>query len=568
MYRRNISGQAVFFPLVSAISGNVVTGQATGISGRVTLDDGSMSVVAGTIDETGGGQYRLLPFAADMNGNIVGLYFTASGCVPVSFTIATQQNASGGIFPASGINVTVPIVTISGINIASGQSVAIFSGQLSGQQVTLTSGQSYTASGIFVTATASVASGSLYLASGSVFRNTFASGVLASSGGIATAWGNSGQVFTASGSQVAADVTAWTGTAVTAGAIPNAVAGSTDGLLINGINTGGITLAEVAITALTPNNHALTLTGNGAGAGLRIDGGSAGNAVSMQSYTNAAGMAITAAGTGAGIQVVGGGNAVTLAARFSGIGLSITGGSSGAPGVLVTATAGDGLRVLGGGSGRHGMLVVGGGGDGLHATAGNSGVDIYGNITGNLTGSVGSVLSGGIISGTVFIASGVFTTTPPASISGTTVIVIGGTLSGTIYLASGCLSGQQTTLASGQRVILFSGQLSGFAVLPTSGQVYLASGTGTSAVVDSGSIAQIASTLLTVDVSGAIESNAAKQSMATVILKQTGKFNTLASGTTSGVAVTYLCDGTTPKIMQPVVTTLSGRPISELGVGV
>ncbi len=41
-------------------------------------------------------------------------------------------------------------------------------------------------------ATASVASGSLYLASGSIFLNTFASGVLGTSGGLPTAWGNSG----------------------------------------------------------------------------------------------------------------------------------------------------------------------------------------------------------------------------------------------------------------------------------------------------------------------------------------------------------------------------------------
>lgn len=40
----------------------------------------------------------------------------------------------------------------------------------------------------------SIASGVTYLASGSIFRQTFASGVLAASGGLGTAWGGSGAV--------------------------------------------------------------------------------------------------------------------------------------------------------------------------------------------------------------------------------------------------------------------------------------------------------------------------------------------------------------------------------------
>ncbi len=177
MWDRNRSGQAVFFPLVSAISGNPVTGQATGISGRVTLDGGAQAVVAGAIDEPGGGQYRFLPFAADTNGNCIGLYFTASGCAPVNFTITTQQNTSGRIFTGSGLtyiasgpNVVVPPATISGVF------GTIPIATISGTNAFIPSGTLQIASGPFVQTT--VTSGSIYLASGSIFTNTFASGVV------------------------------------------------------------------------------------------------------------------------------------------------------------------------------------------------------------------------------------------------------------------------------------------------------------------------------------------------------------------------------------------------------
>ncbi len=104
----------------------------TGISGRVTLDGGAMGVVAGALDEPGGGQYRLLPHAADTNGNVLGLYFTASGCLPVSFTVVTQQNISGRLttisgltYPASGAFTSVPPTTLSGVIANSGLFVTV-----------------------------------------------------------------------------------------------------------------------------------------------------------------------------------------------------------------------------------------------------------------------------------------------------------------------------------------------------------------------------------------------------------------------------------------------------------
>lgn len=132
MFDRNRSGQFLYFNLVSALSGNPVTGQVTGISGRLSIDGAAQAVIAGTLGETGGGQYQANLFAADVNGNNLGFLFTASGCVPVSFTVVTQQNVSGRIFAASGVNATVSIASISGVNPASGAFVTVLPANLSG----------------------------------------------------------------------------------------------------------------------------------------------------------------------------------------------------------------------------------------------------------------------------------------------------------------------------------------------------------------------------------------------------------------------------------------------------
>jgi len=146
IYDRERSGQFLFFAMTSTASGTGVTSGALSISGRVAADDGNQAVLAGTIGEVGGGQYRANLFASDVSGNCLGFLFTASGCVPVSFTVITQNNVSGSLapqsgltYPASGAFATVPIASISGVQavttiasgttfLASGQSVSINSG--------------------------------------------------------------------------------------------------------------------------------------------------------------------------------------------------------------------------------------------------------------------------------------------------------------------------------------------------------------------------------------------------------------------------------------------------------
>lgn len=279
---RNQSGQFIFFDLVSAISGNAVTGASGAISGRKATDAISgMIVLSGNIIELGGGMYRANLYDFDTSGLSIGFLFTASGCVPRSFSVDTEDKSSGRLFPASGMtwiasgpNVVVPIASISGAVANSGLFVSVPIAQLSGtvgasglfvsvpiaqlSGLTANSGLTVTVikanlsgivanSGLFVTATASVASGDLYLASGSLFRETFASGVLGSSGGFSTAWGDSGMVRITSGELV----TPFSGANVI---VPIA---SISGVVANsGLN---VTVPIATISGLTANSG-LTVT--------------------------------------------------------------------------------------------------------------------------------------------------------------------------------------------------------------------------------------------------------------------------------------------------------------------
>lgn len=187
MLKRAVSGQFVYFDLVSAISGNAVTGASGSISGRKATDDVSgMIVLSGNIIELGGGMYRANLYDFDTSGLYIGYYFTASGCVPRSFSIVTVDSTSGRLFLSSGQAVSVNSGQLSGqqVNLLSGNQtqvwsgtqVNVFSGQLSGQAVNLLSGnQTQVWSGTFVNVFSgqlsgqpmtAPASGTVYLASG------------------------------------------------------------------------------------------------------------------------------------------------------------------------------------------------------------------------------------------------------------------------------------------------------------------------------------------------------------------------------------------------------------------
>lgn len=178
-------------------------------------------------------------------------------------------------------------------------------------------------------------------------------------------------------------------------ALPNAAAGASTGLLINGSNSGTVTLAALTVTGSftisdgllvarsSSNTSAITATGNGTGSGAVFTSGSGATGdglAAIAASTNGNGWKATGAGTGAGGLLTSGGGATgdafkLVAASTNGNGLNSAGvgtgsgflatSGAGATGNGITATsaatAGQGISATGNGIG-HGFLATSGGG--------------------------------------------------------------------------------------------------------------------------------------------------------------------------------------------------------------
>ena len=189
--------------------------------------------------------------------------------------------------------------------------------------------------------------------------------------------------------------------------IANIVPGGSGGLMISGTNAGTTTLGALTITGATTltgnvvlsdgltisapstlNRAGFSVTGNGTGAGVIATGGATGNGLTLSAgATSGHGLISTATGTSFnGLRVVG--------SPTTGEGLLVIGGSTSGDGIKVTTTSGHGLNLAPVGISMHGILSTGGNGgtsDGIKGAAGTGGVDVRGNITGNLVGTVSTL---------------------------------------------------------------------------------------------------------------------------------------------------------------------------------
>ncbi len=140
-------------------------------------------------------------------------------------------------------------------------------------------------------------------------------------------------------------------------ALPNAAAAASGGLLINGSNTGTVTLAALTITGTTThtgatvhtgnvsmaagltitqssaNSNAITATGNGSGTGFKVIGGTTGHGFYAKGGdTSGQGMLAQGTGIGAGFSARGGGTSgagMEAIATNDGNGFTILGGTNG-----------------------------------------------------------------------------------------------------------------------------------------------------------------------------------------------------------------------------------------------
>lgn len=207
------------------------------------------------------------------------------------------------------------------------------------------------------------------------------------------------------------------------------VGGAAGGFLIAGANaaltsfTAGMVISNAGgdalqLTSSGSNGNALAAAANGTGAGIKTTGGATGNGIQAIGGATS-GSAIKASGTAGNaiaLELAGQGSAAGLSATggATGVGIAAVGGGTSGDGVKVTTTSGHGINLAPVGTSMHGLLATGGNGgtsDGIKAVAGTGGVpirgDLTGNITGNLSGSAGSVTGAvGSVTGAVGSVTG------------------------------------------------------------------------------------------------------------------------------------------------------------------
>jgi hypothetical protein len=560
MFSVAISGQHLGFNFISALSGTPLTGLSGLISGYKSIDGAAQAGISGFVTELAFGQYQANLFSPDVSGKIITFYFTgASGAVPVEKTVVTTLNVSGQIYPASGINAVVPSATLSGVTANSGLFVSVPISSISGVNVVASqasgttflasgsflfgSGQFYLASGtdflpsgsIFATTfasgvlagsgqiflasgtplfysglyyvasgsvTASVSSGSLYLASGSIFKNTFASGVLGTSGGLPTAWGGSGAVT--DGQNL--DKTGYTllsGQSYTA----------------SGIN---VTVPPATLSGVTPSFSPAVFSGIFSG-NFVVVGSVLSGVFSGQQVTLTSGQSYTASGINATATVLSG--QVYL---NSGYVLSNSGQFYVASG-SVAATANSGLFVSVPISSISGVNVVAAQGSGTTFLASGQAVYLY-------SGQSVNVYSGQLSGQPVTTGSGLFVSVPISSISGVNSVVPASTLSGVIA-NSGLFVSVPISSISGVN----AGNVS-----VASGQVFLASGWPQQ--------------VLTYNFSGL--PNNPVHTMVNALRKLIDRWDTT---TNSGQLTVYLEDAASVAYMQPLTSQSGAAPVTALG---
>jgi len=199
-------------------------------------------------------------------------------------------------------------------------------------------------------------------------------------------------------------------------ALPNAAAAASGGLLISGSNTGTTTFGALTVTGATThtgnvvlsdgltisapstlNRAGITVTGNGAGAGVLVTGGATGNGMSITASTGNGLNITTTSSVGenhSAIYVSGVDTGFTVLGE-NGWGMRIAGATvgNGYEGLRITSDQMDGMAVYGsdyGGSSNCGARfgMVNGDGAGIVATGSGAGYGIH------ATGGTGMVVSG------------------------------------------------------------------------------------------------------------------------------------------------------------------------------
>lgn len=340
MFRKNTAGQFIHFQGVDATTGGIKTGVSWTVRRCI---DGTFAAATGTVTEDGTtGWYKFAMSQADTNGNNIAFNFTGTGAIPQTVNIVTTAAD-----PTSSTNFGLTALPTANPGAANGVLIA--------------------GTNAAVTINGTAAAGA-----------TPAIPALTLTGGAASTTG--GGVASA-------------GLKVTGGA----GAASTNGA------ASGATISAGATNTVDSIAHGLSITGKSLGSGLYAASGQTGDAgIYADGSTSTAGgthgfFALGATSLGCGIRAIGG---AAVSGGPAGDGLLVTGGaafagSGGTAGTGFNAVGGTGAAsVNGAGAGAKfsgGSVTTVSGANGATFTKTGSASDLSANITGNLSGSVGSL---------------------------------------------------------------------------------------------------------------------------------------------------------------------------------
>jgi len=430
MFRKNVATQFIHFQGVDSSTGGIKSGVSWTIRRCI---DGTFAAGGGTVTEDGTtGWYKYAMSQADTNGNNIGFNFTGTGAVPQTVNIVTTaaDPTDSVRLGLTGLANAVP--GASGGLLISGSN----SGTTTLAALTIT-GSTTMSDGLLVSR--STSNVSAITATG----NGTGSGIVATSGGGATGDGiQATSVATNGNGLVGTGIGTGNGikAASVSGAAISAVASTSgDGITATGAGTTkhGINASGGATTS-----HGISATGGGVGHGILATSGAGatGNGITATAQsTNGSGMTLVKTGSGSDLNATV--TPLVLAKTTNLTGLNdiaatavvsagaITTSSGKVSGVILTDTVttytgntpqtGDTFALANGASGfvatkadTAAILIdtaeIGTAGAGLtNIDLPNQTMNITGDITGNLSGSVGSVTgAAGSVTGAVGSVTG------------------------------------------------------------------------------------------------------------------------------------------------------------------
>lgn len=378
------SGRSMVVDAAGLVDANVVKLGPTGAGTAQTAKDVGGAVPAAAAGASGG----LLISGSNSGTTTLGALTvtgatTHTGNMVLSdgLTVSAPSTANRAGITVTG-NGTGAGVSITGGNGATGNALDAIAASTNGKGINATG----IGTGAGIVATGGVTGHGISAVGGTTSGDGVSAAAATSGHGItATGVGTTKHGVNATGGSTTSHGISATGGGVGHGILATSGGGATgDGIKALAVSTNGSGIYAQGVGNLDGILAWAGATGNGLEG---IGGATSGDGFFAQANGNGNGFRVVAVGTGKhGILAQGG--------ATTGAGIRVVGGSTSGDGISVVTTSGHGINLAPAGSSKHGIFATGGNAgtsDGINAVAGSGGVDIRGNITGNLVGTVSTL---------------------------------------------------------------------------------------------------------------------------------------------------------------------------------